>query len=414
VRKLLIGLVLTALSASAATAVAAPAPVASAGLPLPTADPFYHYSGSLPGVAPGTVLRSRQMSTPLPGTATQVLYRTTDQLQRPSVTAALVVRPNGASGTPRIVSYQEAYDSLGAQCDPSYTAVNGTLGQSDQAPMAAALAAGYTVVTADYEGETLDYGAGQESGYGTLDGIRAAENLVKADPAATPAAMIGFSGGGIATEFATELAAAYAPDLHIVGAVEGGLPVDFLHTIDYIDGSPDWSKVLPLVLTGASRGFHIDFTPYLNPFGIQIMSKVRSVGVCNADQNALPVIRTRDLLKPEYADYHKIRPLVDISNKLIMGTSGTPRFPIMIGIGNSDGTGDGVMIAKDEQALAHSYCGRGVPVDFHEFPGADHFVAGGLTLAAGLPYLAQRFAGAPAPDNCATVPQGNSLAPATV
>ncbi len=50
--------------------------------------------------------------------------------------------------------------------------------------------------------------------------------------------MVGYSGGSIATEFASELAPKYAPELNIVGVAEGGIPVDFAHNLTYINGSP--------------------------------------------------------------------------------------------------------------------------------------------------------------------------------
>ncbi len=42
------------------------------------------------------------------------------------------------------------------------------------------------MVDTDYEGTNLDWGAGQESGYNTLDGVRAAENLLKASRGPRP------------------------------------------------------------------------------------------------------------------------------------------------------------------------------------------------------------------------------------
>ncbi len=51
--------------------------------------------------------------------------------------------------------------------------------------------------------------------------------------------MVGYSGGSIATEFASEEAPKYAPKLDIVGVAEGGVPVDFFHNLAYINGSPE-------------------------------------------------------------------------------------------------------------------------------------------------------------------------------
>ncbi|MFW0793706.1 lipase family protein [Gordonia sp. CPCC 205515] len=383
--------------------------VAHAELPRPAADAFYRYDGPLAGVAPGTVLRSRPVTTPLPGTATQVLYRTTDQLRRPAVTAALVVRPNGAgkSGT-RIVAYQQPYDALDSRCNPSYaTTING-VPTVDQAALAAALTAGYTVVTTDYEGADMHFGAGHESGYGTLDGIRAAQRVIKTNPRSTPVAMIGLSGGSIATEFAAELAATYAPELNIVGAVVAGLPVNILRMLDYIDGSPSWSKVIPLVLAGTLESYDYDVNRYLSPYGTAIVKRAR--GMCGADLQQLPVLTMRRMLKPQYQNYQHLSPFVDISKRLTMGTAGTPRFPIMMIAGNSDGIGDGVMVAADQRSLAHSLCDRGVAVDYRELPGVEHTVSGVYALAQAVPFLQARFAGRPPVNNCSSIAPSAPLA----
>ena len=86
----------------------------------------------------------------------------------------------------------------------------------------------------------------------------------------TPVGMVGYSGGSIATEFASELAQGYAPHLDIVGVAEGGLPVDPLHNLAYVDhpGSA-WTWVIPVHLEGAARAFHLrDLNQYLSPAGI--------------------------------------------------------------------------------------------------------------------------------------------------
>lgn len=402
-RKTILCALLAALSVCLTTA-----PVANAAPVLPRSDSFYRYDAPVAEIAPGTVLRTRPVATPLPGTATQVLYRTTDQLRRPSVTAALVVRPTRAPrGATRIVSYQQAYDGLDSRCNPSYVTTTAGPPSMDQGVLSAALMAGYTVVTADYEGLGMHFGAGHESGYGTLDGIRAAHHVLRTKPRATPVAMVGFSGGSIATEFAAELATTYAPELKIVGAMEGGLPVNLLNMLKYIDGSPNWSKVMPLILTGTLDGFGIDITRYLSPYGITIAQRARSM--CGADIQQLPVLTMRKLLKPEYADYQRLSPFAEISNTLTMGTAGTPRFPILMIAGNSDGTGDGVMIAADQRSLAHSLCARAVAVDYREFAGVDHTTSGIYALAQAMPFLQSRFEGKTAENNCATIAPGSRI-----
>ncbi|HZE06876.1 MAG TPA: lipase family protein, partial [Solirubrobacteraceae bacterium] len=348
-----------AMAAAGLAAALAAAPAAAAPV-LPSQDPFYSYSGSLANVAPGTVLRSRSVTVAesgnaTPVTATQVLYRTTGQLGQPTVTVATVIRPAVTAAPVRIVSYQTAYDALGSECDPSYTLRGGNSGystaQDEEQIILGYVSAGDTVVVSDYEGEKLDWGAGQESGYGTLDGIRAAEHLLGVPAKTTPVGMVGYSGGSIATDMAGELARTYAPELDLVGSAEGGIPVDYFHNLTYINGSTGWAGVIPAVLVSLSRAYDISFEPYLSPYGLQVTSQVANECI-NSFAGNYPGLTIQRLLKPQYQDYTRIHDLVAIGDHMIMSRTGTPRGPLFMGVGDSDGTGDGIMVTADDEALA--------------------------------------------------------------
>jgi Secretory lipase len=398
--------------------VGAPAAVAASPA-LPSNDPFYTYSGSLANVAPGTVLRHRTVSvaengSSTPITATQVLYRTTGELGQPTATVATILRPTSQVLVTKIVSYQTAYDALGSECDPSYTLQGGnpsySTAQDEEQIILAYVAAGYTVVVPDYEGVHLDWAAGQESGYNTLDGIRAAENQLGVPQGSTPAGMVGYSGGSIATEFASELAPKYAPGLDILGTAEGGVPVDFFHNLAYINGSPDWSGVIPAVIVALSRAFNVNLDKYLSPYGLQVTNQVK--GECiNNFLGTYPGLTYQKLAAPQYQNIDTVAPEVTITNHLIMSRTGTPRGPLFIGVGNADGTGDGVMVAKDDEALAHTYCQRGVSVQFNVYNGDTHTNAAVPFEQGALQFLSQRLSGQAVPNGCGSIGAGNSLAP---
>jgi hypothetical protein len=403
-------------------AVTAAGSSAAASPTLPSSDPFYSYSGPLGQIAPGTVLRQRTVTiaesgngTPI--SATQVLYRTTGQLGQPTATVATILRSATQPLVTKLVSYQTAYDALGSQCDPSYTLQGGNssyaTAQDEEQIIVGYLSAGDTVVVPDYEGVRLDWAAGQESGYGTLDGIRAAENLLSLPQASTPVGMVGYSGGSIATDFAAELAPSYAPSLNLVGTAEGGLPVDFFHNLAYINGSPDWSGVIPAVLVSLSRAFGVSFQQYLSPYGQQLTNKVSDQCI-NDFVGSYPGLTYQKLLVPQYQDIYKIPPVVRIGDQLIMGRTGTPKGPMFMGVGNADGTGDGVMVTQDDQALAHTYCQRGVSVQFNVYNGDDHTQAAVPFEAGALSFLGQRLNGQPVANGCSTVQTGNSLDPLPV
>jgi Secretory lipase len=380
---------------------------------LPTADPFYRWSGPLARDMPGTILRTRAVTVgeaggpATPVKATQLLYVTTDELGRRTVSVVTVLQPPGkaAPAATRLVSYQTPYDALAAQCDPSYTLQTGALGQMPL--ILRYVAAGDTVVTADYEGEDLAYGAGQQYGYETLDAIRAAEKWLGLREVSAPVGMVGYSGGSIATEFASELARTYAPDLDIVGVAEGGIPVDLFHNLAYIDHpSSGWTGNIPAWLDGLARGFGIsDLRQYLTPQGIAAVNADQAR--CIGDFTGLT---TEQMFKPQYQDIEKVPVLVRVLDHLIMSRTGTPRAPLFIGVGRSDSIGDTVIVTKDVQELAYTYCHRGIPVEFHVYNGLSHGRAGLPFLEQAQAFLTQRFEHLPFQNGCGDIGPGNSIA----
>ncbi len=400
---------------------------ARAAIPLPHEDPFYRYDGATPlaAVPPGTVLKTRSVTVGVPGTgagvvpATQLLYRTQDERRRPSVTVTTVVNPTGpANGG--LVGYLSFYDALGDICSPSYTLQGGDPGQSNaqlayaETGLVLALAAqGYAVTVPDFEGTDLHWVAGHESGWSSLDAIRATEGYLGMS-STQKVGLFGYSGGSIAGEWASELAPAYAPELNLVGAAVGGLPVHLAHNLGYVNGSPTWSGVIPAVLVSLGRAFGIPVRKFTNRHGKQVMAEVQDQCIGSFNGN-YPGLRVQQLVKKKYRAFLKVRPFAKTINKLIMGSvPGHPELPMFMGVGNHDGTGDDVMIVKDVQGLAHQYCGQGVPVQLKVYQGAAHSEAGLQFFPEAMAFLGQRFAGVPFTGNCSEIPPGSSLAPLKV
>jgi hypothetical protein len=162
------------------------------------------------------------------------------------------------------------------------------------------------------------------------------------------------------------------------------------------------------VSIGLARAQQTDLSKLLSPKGQTIVDDV-SKGCLNP--TAYPGLKFEDMLKPQYQDWKKVPALVESFNASIMGRTGTPDAPLLMAVGNKDGTGDGVMIAKDVQELAHTYCGRGVSVQLHEYQGVDHIGAAGRFEPEAIAFLQQRFAGQAPSSDCAGIGAGNSLDP---
>ena len=385
---------------------AGPGPVLAAPQPpVPAADPFYAWSGPLGGTAPGTVLRTRsvafaQAGVTAPISSTQVLYRTSADDGSPSTTVTTVLRPPGA-GPERIVSYHPAYDALGSQCAPSYT-LRGyaptRVATAEQAVVAGYLAAGYTVVVPDYEGRDLRWTVGRESAYGALDGIRAAERFLRV-PSSTPVGMIGYSGGSVPTQWGAELAPTYAPELRIVGAAAGGLPVAPANNLAYVSGNPSWAGLIPALAVAYDRTYGLDLPSFLSARGLQTADAVRDECIGRFGGQFGPLTDAQMVRSPyrTLLDVPAVRAAVARNT---MGTAGTPRTPLLVGVGQSNARGDTVMITADVANLARTYCGRGARVVYERYAGADHAAAFPRFEASAARYLADRFAGIPAPSTC--------------
>ena len=430
--------VLCLLAAVTVLVTGAAAPALAAGPAVrPKDDTFYRYTGSTPlaQIAPGTVLASRDVTLAastngLPIPATQLLYRTVDEQKQPAVTVTTVAVPPAAAAKPSIVAYLSFYDSLSDKCDPSFTltggdpgAANGQLTGVEQALVAQYYAAGWIVTVPDFEGTALHWTAGHEAGWSTLDAVRATESFLKLDKQ-TPVGLSGYSGGSIAGDWAAELQPAYAPEVNLVGAALGGLPVHFGHNLTYIEGSNVWSGIIPAVLVALSRAYDIDLPKYASAKGLELAAKVQDQ--CIGDfSGTTPGLTSDQLLKPEYRPLLKQPEFAAVINRLIMGTEpGAPTIPLLMQVGNdpnnSDGgpndkaQGDDIMITGDVEALAREYCDQGVPVQFNVLSNLSHENAALAFEPQATQFLAARFAGAPFADNCAMVGKGNDLSPLPV
>lgn len=403
-----------------------------------TPDPFFQYTdgAALAAAAPGTVLKSRTISVYIAGIktslkATQIVYRSTDALQRPAANVTTIFAPDCTSSCPnknKVISYQSFYDSLNPEDGPSRAYAGGkrlpdVLPAVETVLFGTYVKKGYTVVISDTEGQKANFAAGPEYGYNTLDSIRAAFNSPQVGLARdAKVVMMGYSGGAIATEWAAELAPGYAPDLkpNLIGAAFGGTLVSPEHNLPYVEGAPIWGGVMPMAVLGVSRSYEIDIEQYLTARGLEVFNKMQKASIAYV-LGQYSKVTWKDLVKPEYQDRSKIKEYVEAVNKVIMGTGGTPTIPLQIGQGTGGtmeltktspiwGKGDGVMLAGDVRTLARQYCAQGVPVQHKEW-GTSHFV----TMVSWLPWatawIDDRFAGKAAPQNCSSIAVGNSLAP---
>jgi Secretory lipase len=401
----------------------------------PQDDPFYSYTGPLDSVAPGTVLKTRSFKYHLFGfptllETTQLLYRSTSQTGKPTVNVTSVIKPPIQFDETKVISYQSAYDSLNRNDEPSYAIwgglrLGGLISNVEAAVFGPFIADGYTVIVPDTEGQRADFAAGPEYGMNTLDSIRAAVGS-STIPGDAKVAMLGYSGGAIATEWAAELAPKYAPDVNkrTIGAAIGGVLVDPAHNLHYVEGTGFWAGVTAMALVGIARAFEIEteLAPYLSTNGARIFHEMQTASIVNV-LGQYRGMKWADLVIPDYPKPEDLPLYVQCANQLIMGTGGTPTIPLFIGQGANGvlegtpgdkkdiGAGDGVMIAGDVRTLARDYCAKGTKVHYEEYKSLSHIWSVPIWLLHSIGWIKQRFAGVSASANCKSIKKGNSLAP---
>ncbi|MGK9272566.1 lipase family protein [Williamsia muralis] len=274
---------------------------------------FYVPPPGFEDAEPGTVLRSRATSVALFGlpvpvgvTAWQLLYRTTDAQGSPSTTVTTVLAPPEGTSTQRLLSYQVFEDATAPQCAPSrnlstdpdldgVTAISAGL-----ALVQAALYRGWTVSIPDHGGPMSEFGAAVEPGRAVLDGIRAARDFAPLGlPEWVRVGAAGYSGGALATGWAAEEHATYAPEIDLVGAAMGGTPVDLAASPYNLDGSAQAGTGLFLIsgLRHTYPDLKARLDPYLTPLGRTTLDAMATA--CSTSNQLTNIARQYDTLFTE-------------------------------------------------------------------------------------------------------------------
>lgn len=154
--------------------------------------------------------------------------------------------PNETSTHSALLSYQIPYNTADVDGSPSYL-----LYQAGYPDIATALGQGWVVSVPDFEGPLASFLLGLSEGYAVLDPIRSvlSEAKFQLSPNSTRVALWGYSGGSIASTFAIELQAQYAPELTIHGAALGGVVPNFAASVPLLNAGPQ-AGLLPAAFLG--------------------------------------------------------------------------------------------------------------------------------------------------------------------
>lgn len=362
----------------------------------PHADPFYDPPADFEDEPLGTVLRTREVSVtalglPMPVDATQALVRSSDSHGEAMaiVTTLMIPQVPHAGGARPLLSYQPATDSLGDQCQPSYTLRTGT--EKELPLLTMGLLQGWAVVVTDYQGPHNAYPAGRLEGQATLDGIRGALAIPGTGLGPdTPVGMWGYSGGAVASGWAAELAPSYAPELDVVGVASGGTPADVEAAARAVDGTIASGLALSAAV-GLSREYP-ELLTLLNDKGRAMVQDLDDTCVSDA-VSSYPFRRLAEFTTSHRPIDEPIARSVFATNR--MGQA-APTAPVYL----YHSFLDQLIPYRSAKTLHDRWCARGASVLLVTDYLSEHvtYAISGAPGAVG--YLASRFAGVPVPDNC--------------
>ncbi|WP_378742930.1 lipase family protein [Nocardia brasiliensis] len=370
--------------------------------PVPDPDPFYATPADLADKKPGDVLATRVMPPLLifpDTTVTVVRFRSTSSEGKPiaATTTVLTSRAHAEDGP--LLSFQHIINGLGAECSVSKVLYTGdpNLIVREAPGWNVLLQRGWSVALPDHLGPNFAYGAAKLGGQITLDGIRAVKQVAELEVQQSPVAMVGYSGGGMATAWAAALAPEYAPELDIAGAAMGGVPMNLVKMLEGLGlgAHPVFGLALAAGL-GLEREYPERFplSEQLNERGLAARAQMANsctndILAAGAGRGALDFAKSTSMINDSTA-----RAVVEENSlELYDGVPKTPVFEWHSPI-------DGLIPVDAVVNTDRRWCAAGATVQSEQIPVPDHLTAAVLGIPAALAWLDARFRGEPAPSNC--------------
>lgn len=225
----------------------------------------------------------------------------------------------------------------------------------------------------DHEGPTASFAMGITEGYATLDSIRAVlSSGLLPDDVQAKYAMWGYSGGSIASEWASELQEQYAPELSFAGMAIGGCVPNLTETRDNLTGSA-YAGILP--------GMYLGLTSQDKEARAYLVSRLKKSGPYNATAFLADLNLTVTQAFATYANQdlyaYFINGRTDLEALVLkkiadrnwyQGYHGVPQMPTFV----YKAIGDEFSAVKSTDALVERWCGINVDVEYQRNTVGNH------------------------------------------
>jgi pimeloyl-ACP methyl ester carboxylesterase len=361
--------------------------------PLASSDDLYALAEDFEPGEPGAVIAYQEVTgLDVDGTVLRVLYHSESLEGDDIAVSGIIVVPEGEvpDGGRPVLSWAHGTTGIADQCAPSKAP-----GAQDIALVAPFLERDMVFAATDYEGLGTPgrhpYIVGESEGRGTLDIVRAAQQLEGITGASDEVVLWGHSQGGHAVLFANQIAEDWAPELDVVGTVAGAPPSQMPLLATALRNSP-YRFYLGMVAAGWNAAYpEADLSLVLSPLGIERVAQVDDD--CASDlATAWTDVPYDDLITTDPSDVEPWATLLDENDPgFVVGES-----PVLIIHGEDD---EQIPVVSSQLLLARM-CGIDQVVERRTYPGQSHAGVIGPSLPDMLEWIDGRLAGEEAPTSC--------------
>ena len=339
------------------------------------------------------------VDTPAGMQAWRVKYWTTDAAGRPREVTGMVVAPREAvpAQARPVLAWTHGTWGVASRCAPSlskdFWSVTAGLG---------AVRNGYVVVAPDYPGlgsaGMHPFLIGEDTARSVIDGIRAARSIPGA-AAGSRYAVWGESQGGHAALWTAQTSRAYAPDLTLVGAAAAAPPTDLAQNLRSTS-----NRALKSFFTAyIGRSWSVSYGAPLSSLGNR---QTQGIITRLADNNCITLNMKPKLgmilgisvlnSRLQSIDIGRIEPWAGLARRN-SPTIANIGVPLLI----AQNAKDDLVAPAVTAAHVRGLCRSGNRVRSIAISGEGHATSAKDSAAATLAWIADRFAGKPAPSDCA-------------
>jgi pimeloyl-ACP methyl ester carboxylesterase len=361
---------------------------------------FYRAPASEVAGAPGTLVRQEVIDgAPLGATAYRVLYRSTGLDDKPILVSGVVIVPAGDPplGGRTIVAWAHPTSGVVPRCAPSLAIF---LFEQIQG-LRSFVRDGYVVAATDYPGLGTTgphpYLVGTSEARAVLDSVRVAGSLPGAG-GGRKFVVWGHSQGGHAALFTGLIAKTYAPELDLLGVAAAAPATDLATLMNEDIDSVGGKNITAMSLWSWQRVFHADMDKVVDPRAMPAINRLAQECIEGPFD-----LRQRQLTEQPLQQYFlTTRHPSDVEpwhGLLAENSPGAlpPEIPVFL----AQGTDDIIIHPKVTEDYDAKLCHAGSKVRILLMPNIGHGRAAQASTQAVLEWTSDRFAGAPAPDDCA-------------